>query len=144
MRKRDKRLWSLLALMAGFSAALFFSLMALRSNISLYRTPSDVTAAMAGLPDVFRLGGLVEAGSLKTLDQASGRPLFEFVLTDGTSRTAVRFEGVFPDLFREGQGAVARGRLKADGVFEADEILAKHDENYRPPGIDPGAKAALP
>lgn len=144
MRKRDRRLWALVALVAGFAAAVFFSLAALRSNISLYRTPSEITPDMAGRPEVFRLGGLVEAGSLVTRADPSGRPLFEFVLIDNTSRVSVHFSGVFPDLFREGQGAVARGRMDAQGVFLADEILAKHDENYRPPGLDPGAKGPVP
>ena len=130
MQKRYKRLWAIVALLAGLSAAVYFGQRAFSENITYYFTPSEVKGAQG----VFRLGGLVEKGSLKTLDDGAA-PLFSFAVTDGSQSLTVRYRGVFPDLFREGQGMIAKGALAADGVFEASEIYAKHDENYHPPGI---------
>src|SRR5690606_11465911 len=95
-------------------------------------SPSEVRAGQAPADRVFRIGGMVPEGSFK---RASGSLEAQFVLTDYKDQVTVRYTGVLPDLFREGQGIVARGRLNADGVFIAEEVLAKHDENYMPPEV---------
>lgn len=130
MQRKHKRLWAILALLAGLSLAVYFGQRAFEGNITYYYTPSEAAGAIG----VFRLGGLVEQGSLKTLEDGSA-PLFVFSVTDGQKSLTVHYRGVFPDLFREGQGMIAKGRLDQDGVFNASEIYAKHDENYHPPGI---------
>ena len=140
MQKKHKRLVMLLAVLAGLGTAAFLLLTALKSNVTFFYTPTQVMDfRQKNLPEVaagrfFRLGGMVEKGSLKTIGDGK-EASFEFKLTDGDKNVIVRYTGVFPDLFREGQGAVARGTLGVDGIFAAEEILAKHDENYHPPGM---------
>lgn len=111
----------------GIVAALVFS--ALEQNLVFFFTPSQVVAKEAPTGRTFRIGGLVEAGSVKR--QPDGRTV-QFVVTDTAQRIPVMYQGLLPDLFREGKGVVTQGALGDDGVFRATEVLAKHDENYMP------------
>ena len=110
----------------GIAAALVLN--ALNSNIALYVTPSDVAAGKAPRGQAFRIGGMVRDGSLRR-DNLT----VHFVMTDTVREIPVSYTGILPDLFKEGKGAVVQGRLGPDGHFTADEVLAKHDENYMPP-----------
>jgi len=106
-------------------------LVALRDSIVFFYSPTEVTAKQLPQGQRFRLGGLVETGSVKRGEGTTVR----FVVTDMKSTLPVTYTGVLPDLFREGQGVVAEGMLQPDGVFHADSVLAKHDENYMPPEV---------
>lgn len=116
-----------LGLMGGASALV---LNAFNSNLVFFFSPTQVVAKEAPQGRSFRIGGLVEAGSVQrgTLDLR-----LDFVVTDGAQRVPVHYVGLLPDLFQEGKGVVAQGKLGADGVFHAEQVLAKHDENYMPP-----------
>lgn len=127
---RKKRLYWILALVCGVSAAVALALAALRENINLFYTPSQIAAGEAPQGARIRAGGLVETGSLK---RSQDSLTLRFSVTDGSRSIIVRYQGILPDLFREGQGIVALGKLDPDGVLQADEVLAKHDENYMPP-----------
>lgn len=111
----------------GIAAALVFS--ALDQNLVFFFTPSQVMAKEAPIGRAFRIGGLVEEGSVRR--QADGRTV-QFTVTDTAQRIPVVYQGLLPDLFREGKGVVTQGALGDDGVFRATEVLAKHDENYMP------------
>ncbi len=127
---RKKRLYWILALLCGAGAAAALGLAALQQNINLFYTPSQIAAGEAPHGTRIRAGGMVETGSLKrTQDSLALR----FSVTDGARSIVVRYQGILPDLFREGQGIVVLGRLDHDGMLRADEVLAKHDENYMPP-----------
>lgn len=130
MKTRHKKL----ALIGGGLAVLAIIaalvLNALNSNIALYISPTDVAAGKAPQGKPFRIGGLVKDGSLAR--QADGVTI-RFVVTDTEHDIAVDYKGILPDLFQEGKGVVAQGKLAADGNFVASEVLAKHDENYMPP-----------
>jgi cytochrome c-type biogenesis protein CcmE len=97
-----------------------------------YYTPTDLSAGKAPADRVFRIGGMVTEGSFQ---RAPGSLEARFVLTDYANNVTVSYIGVLPDLFREGQGIIARGRLGSEGLFVAEEVLAKHDENYMPPAV---------
>jgi cytochrome c-type biogenesis protein CcmE len=129
MKRRHRRLamvgGGLAAL--GLVAALVFS--ALEQNLVFFFTPSQVVAKEAPLGRTFRIGGLVEEGSVKR--QPDGRTV-QFVVTDTAQRISVVYQGLLPDLFREGKGVVTQGALDGEGVFRATQVLAKHDENYMP------------
>lgn len=127
---RKKRLYWILALIGGASAAAALALAALRENINLFYTPSQIVAGEAPRNARIRAGGLVETGSLKRMPDSLA---LKFSVTDGARSIVVRYEGILPDLFREGQGIVVMGSFRRDGVLHADEVLAKHDENYMPP-----------
>ncbi len=114
----------------GFTVAALFVLNAFRSNLVFFYSPSEVLAGEAPRAQRFRVGGLVERGSVKK----SGTQV-DFIVTDMNETISVHYEGILPDLFREGQGVIAQGRLMANNRFVADEILAKHDENYMPPEV---------
>jgi cytochrome c-type biogenesis protein CcmE len=101
-----------------------------RSNMVFYFSPSDVAAKKAPLERSFRIGGLVEPGSVR---RESENLTVQFRVTDTVQHIPVVYTGLLPDLFREGKGVVAQGKLGPDGVFKADQVLAKHDENYMPP-----------
>ena len=105
-------------------------LRALDANVMFFYSPSQVRAGEVPEGAAFRIGGLVEEGSLQR--SADGLQV-QFVVTDQAQRVPVRYQGLLPDLFKEGKGVVASGRLQGDGVFAATEVLAKHDENYMPP-----------
>lgn len=128
MTPRHKRLAFMAAGMVALALATAFVLNAFRSNLVFFFTPTQVTQGEAPLNRVFRVGGLVKEGSLKR-DQ----PVIEFVITDTAKDIVVHYSGLLPDLFQEGKGVVAQGRLDERGQFTASEVLAKHDENYMPP-----------
>lgn len=130
MKSRHKKLALIGGALAiiGIIAALVLN--ALNSNIALYITPTEVAAGKAPKDKLFRIGGLVKEGSIQR--QADGVTI-QFVVTDTEKDIPVHYKGILPDLFKEGKGAVAQGKLTADGNFMATEVLAKHDENYMPP-----------
>jgi len=130
MKSRHKKLALIGGALAiiGIIAALVLN--ALNSNIALYITPTEVAAGKAPKDKLFRIGGLVKDGTIQR--QADGVTI-QFVVTDTEKDITVHYKGILPDLFKEGKGAVAQGKLTADGNFMATEVLAKHDENYMPP-----------
>lgn len=131
MTKRQQRMLAVGAIVLGIGAAAALGFTAFKKNMMYFQTPSDLIAGTAPAGAKLRLGGLVEKGSLK---RGEGLTL-NFRMADCSNVVNVRYNGILPDLFREGQGIVATGRLAADGVFLADEVLAKHDENYMPPDL---------
>ena len=128
MKPRHKRAAIVLGVLSAVGAAVALVLNAFNSNLVFFYTPTQIAAKQAPQGRTFRVGGLVEAGSVKR-DGVS----VNFVVTDTLQAVPVRYEGVLPDLFKEGKGVVAQGQLGADGLFTAREVLAKHDENYMPP-----------
>lgn len=131
MTPRRQRMLMLAVMLAAVAASVFFALRALRGDLLYYLTPTQVAEGKAPAHGVFRLGGLVLPGSVH---RRAGSMTVRFVLTDGHHSIPVVFTGVLPDLFRPGQGVVARGDL-VGGTFVANEILAKHGPGYHPPGI---------
>jgi cytochrome c-type biogenesis protein CcmE len=136
--KRRKLLIITIFIVLGAGAAAAFALMAFQENLLYFYSPLQVAKGEAPVNRPFRLGGLVVHGSVKR-DQQSLAVAFE--LTDTVEKIRVQYEGILPDLFREGQGIVANGSL-TDGVFVASEVLAKHDENYMPPEVADAIEAA--
>ena len=140
MKPRQKRIALIVGGLASIALAAVLTLNALDSNIALYVTPSEVAAGKSPQGKAFRIGGLVKEGSVKRKDMT-----VHFVMTDTVKEIPVAYTGIFPDLFRDGKGAVVQGRLGGDGVFAATEVLAKHDENYMPPeakhAVDQAQKA---
>lgn len=130
MKPRRKRLLWVLAGVALVGLAVTLVLRALDANVMFFYSPSQIHAGEAPQGAAFRIGGLVEVGSLQR--SADGLQV-QFMVTDEVQRVPVRYQGLLPDLFREGKGVVASGKLQTNGVFEASEVLAKHDENYMPP-----------
>lgn len=129
MKTRHKRLAIIVTGVVALSAAMLFVLNAFRSNIVFFFSPTEVIEGKVPVDKTFRIGGLVENGSVK---KSPDGLKVEFVVTDLKNRIPVYYEGILPDLFREGQGVVAQGRLEG-GRFLAREVLAKHDEKYMPP-----------
>ena len=136
--KRKKRLIIILSIVLGSAVAVGLTLYALNQNINLFYSPAQIASGEAPKDARIRVGGMVVKGSLK---RAKDSLRVEFVLTDYAKTTSVVYTGILPDLFREGQGIIAQGKLDANGVFQADEVLAKHDENYMPPEIKASLKA---
>ena len=130
MKPRHKRIALIVAGLAVLAIAATLVLNAFRSNLVFFFTPTQVAAHEAPQGRNFRIGGLVEKGSVQR--QADGVTV-RFVVTDTAKSVTVAYTGILPDLFKEGKGVVAQGKLGADGVFTASEVLAKHDENYMPP-----------
>ena len=131
--QRRDRLVLVVFILAGVGGATAFALMALNENINLFYSPEQIVAGEAPLGRVIRAGGMVVSDSVVRSNSDLG---VSFVISDlRDSYVTVQFTGILPDLFREGQGIIARGQLNGDGVFLADEVLAKHDENYMPPEI---------
>ena len=128
MKPRHKRLIAIGAGVAALGVAAALVLSAFQQNLVFFFTPSQIAANEAPQGRTFRIGGMVEKGSVKR-DGVEVR----FVVTDTAKTIPVLYSGALPDLFREGKGVVAQGQLGADGVFRAREVLAKHDENYMPP-----------
>ncbi|MFD1197627.1 cytochrome c maturation protein CcmE [Brucella gallinifaecis] len=126
-RRKRKRLMLIAGALVVLSVAVGLMLMAFNQDIRFFRTPADLTAQEMTSGARFRLGGLVEEGSVVR----EGSEI-RFTVTDTIKTVKVVFEGIVPDLFREGQGVVAEGRFEPDGIFRADNVLAKHDENYVP------------
>ncbi|HEU4923979.1 MAG TPA: cytochrome c maturation protein CcmE [Burkholderiales bacterium] len=128
MKPRHKRILAIVGGLAALGVATVLVLTAFQENLVFFFTPSQVAANEAPQGRTFRIGGMVETGSVKR----SGIEV-RFVVTDTAKSIPVVYSGALPDLFREGKGVVAQGQLGADGVFRAREVLAKHDENYMPP-----------
>ncbi len=139
MTPRQKRLTWIVAGVALVAAAVGLVLYALKNNVSLYFTPTQVYNKEAPQGRNFRIGGLVEAGSVKR--DADGLRV-RFNITDTVNTMPVIYKGILPDLFKEGKGVVAQGKLESDNVFHAEEVLAKHDENYMPPEAADALKKA--
>lgn len=132
MKLRHKKFAVILTLVIGVSVAALFIMDAFRDNVVFFYSPTDVFAGKAPANKTFRLGGMVEKGSVK---KSTKDLQVEFVVTDDNKTFLVRYVGILPDLFREGQGVIAQGKLGQDNVFTASEVLAKHDENYMPPEV---------
>jgi cytochrome c-type biogenesis protein CcmE len=133
--RRRRMLWIGLLLL-GIGLAVFLGLRAFQKNLLYFYTPSQIASGEAPHGYSFRVGGLVVKGSVKRGDGVK----VTFDLTDGPALIGVSYEGILPDLFREGQGIIAIGQLDANGVFVASEVLAKHDENYMPPEVGEALK----
>lgn len=129
------RLYLSLLLLVGITTAVGLILFALKQNINLFYTPTEIQEQKISLLQTIRVGGMVKQGSIQR-----GQNLdIQFTLTDYHQDVKIRYSGILPDLFREGQGVVVLGELKSDGCFEAHQVLAKHDENYMPSEV----KAAI-
>lgn len=129
---RKRRLIALVLILTGVGVAGGIAFWSLEQNLLYFQSPSEVAELNMPVGRQFRLGGLVETGS--TQREPSGLTV-TFTVTDGLKSIPVSYEGILPDLFREGQGVIARGELDASGKFHASEVLAKHDENYMPPEV---------
>lgn len=130
MTPKRRRLWLLLGSLTTLGVAAALVLTALNDNLVFFYSPTQVAEKSLGPDRRFRLGGLVEQGSV----QKDGQTV-RFTVTDTNKTVKVVYRGILPDLFREGQGVIAEGSIGPDGVFTASEILAKHDENYMPPEV---------
>ena len=129
---RKKRLALIVLMVTGIGIGLGFALQALNENIMLFISPSDVAQGKAPRDRLFRIGGMVVNGSVS---RPGAGLTVQFDLTDNVNNVTVLYSGILPDLFREGQGIIANGKLNKDGAFVAQEVLAKHDENYMPPEV---------
>ncbi|BBP84223.1 MULTISPECIES: cytochrome c maturation protein CcmE [unclassified Pseudomonas] len=134
---RKKRLFIILAILAGVGIAVALALSALQQNINLFYTPTQIANGEAPKDTRIRAGGMVRDGSVRRSQDSLE---VQFVVTDFAKDVTIRYHGILPDLFREGQGIVALGKLDADGVLVADEVLAKHDEKYMPPEVTKALK----
>jgi len=130
MKSRHKKLMIIVLGLAGLGIAAALILNAFQSNLVFFFTPTQVSKGEAPTDRAFRIGGLVEVGSVKR--EADGLTV-HFVVTDTAKSMPVVYKGILPDLFKEGKGVVAEGKLGTDGVFSSTQVLAKHDENYMPP-----------
>ena len=129
---RRKRLMLIALMVAGIAVGLGFALKSLDENIMFFFTPSEVAEGKAPQGRLFRMGGMVVDGSVS---RPGDGLTVHFDLTDNNQNVTVQYTGILPDLFREGQGIIANGKLSEDGAFVAQEVLAKHDENYMPPEV---------
>ncbi len=139
MTPRRKRMIAVAVLMTGMAITAVLLISAFRQNLLYFYTPTQIANGEAAIDKGIRIGGLVKDGSLQRTD---GTLEISFLVTDKVNEIPVKYSGILPDLFREGQGIVARGKMNADGVFVAEEILAKHDENYMPPEAQDALDAA--
>ena len=139
MKPRQKRLVYIVVGLVAVAVAVGLVLNALKDNVSLYFTPTQVYNKEAPEGRSFRIGGLVQEGSIKR--EGDGLTV-HFVITDLKKSLPVVYRGIMPDLFKEGKGVVAKGKMEADGVMHASEVLAKHDENYMPPEAADALKKA--
>jgi len=139
MKPRHKRFAMIGGGLAALGIAAAFVLSAFQENLVFFFSPSQVAANEVPKGRAFRVGGLVEAGSLKRLPDGV---TVQFVVTDTAKSVNVVYKGILPDLFKEGKGVVTQGRLGPDGTFVASEVLAKHDENYMPPAAADAVKQA--
>lgn len=130
--QRKQKLFIILFMVAGIGLAVALMLVALKENINLFYTPTQIAAGEAPLNRTIRAGGMVVEGSVK---RAEDGLKVRFDVTDGKDIVTIEYEGILPDLFREGQGIVALGQINEGNVFVASEVLAKHDENYMPPEV---------
>jgi cytochrome c-type biogenesis protein CcmE len=136
--KRKQRLYLILILLAGLSAALGLTMMALKQNINLFFTPTQINSGEAPQNIAFRIGGMVLD---KSVERSESDLSVNFIITDTAQNVPVTFTGILPDLFREGQGIVALGKLEGK-TFVASEVLAKHDENYMAPEVTEAIRQA--
>lgn len=134
---RKQRLGIVIFILLASAAAAAFLGFALRENINLFYPPSDIVAGEAPTDRKIRAGGMVEEGSVLRADDSLK---VRFKVTDYSASVEVAYEGILPDLFAEGEGVVVTGMLGQDGVFQASEVLAKHDENYMPPEVSEALK----
>ncbi len=132
MKKRTVRIYYLSATIVLLSALLFMFIKTFNDNLLFYRSPSQITNTEFPENYVFRVGGVVLDGSLI---KSKNTMNVKFVITDYERNLDISYTGILPDLFREGQGVVIRGKLAGDGIFYAEEVLAKHDETYMPPEV---------
>jgi len=137
MTPRQKRMATVAAILVGVGIATAFALQAFNKNLLYYYSPTQIHAGEAPQARSIRVGGLVENGSVQ---REVGSLEVRFSLTDFSNTVGVSYTGVLPDLFREGQGVIARGKMRDDGTFIAEEVLAKHDENYMPPEVKDSLK----
>lgn len=139
MNKRSRRKVLIIAVLFGVTVATVLGLTAFQENLLYFYSPAQVKAGEAPDSHSFRIGGLVVDGSVI---RAEDSLQVQFDVTDNTETVTIQYTGILPDLFREGQGIVAMGSLQANGLFIAQEVLAKHDENYMPPEVADALKAA--
>jgi len=139
MKPRQKRFVFIIVAIAALALAVGLVLNALESNVNLYFTPTQVFNNEAPQGRSFRIGGVVQEGSVK---RANDGLTVNFVITDTHKSVTVVYKGILPDLFKEGKGVVAQGKMEADGMMYAEEVLAKHDENYMPPEAQDALKQA--
>src|SRR5919106_1568684 len=130
MKRRHKRIAIIVIGLTGLAIAAYLVLGAFRQNLVFFFSPTQVAAKEAPVDRTFRIGGLVEDGTLKR--DPDGLTV-RFAVTDTATSIPVVYKGILPDLFKEGRGCVAQGKIGTDGVFQAEQVLAKHDENYMPP-----------
>ena len=130
MKRRHKRIAFIVIALASMSIAAYLVASAFRNNLVFFFSPTQVAAKEAPIDRTFRIGGLVQEG---TLQREQDGLTVRFTVTDTAQSIPVVYKGILPDLFKEGRGCVAQGKLNADGVFQAEQVLAKHDENYMPP-----------
>ncbi|ARS26063.1 cytochrome c maturation protein CcmE [Sphingomonas sp. KC8] len=138
MKAKHQRLILALVAVVAIIGAAFLAMSALKDTAALFRTPSEVAKGAVPVDKPLRLAGMVVPGSIKRMPDGV---TINFMLTDEGATAPVTFRGITPDLFKEGSGAVAEGKLGADGVFVADNILAKHDERYMPPQMESAMKS---
>ena len=138
---RKRRLLWIIFLVTGVAIATGFALYSFNQNLMFFFSPTDVQQGKAPDNKLFRLGGMVVDGSVQ---KKSDSLKVNFDLTDYKETVSVEYTGILPDLFREGQGIISKGKLNAQGVFVAEEVLAKHDENYMPPEVAESLKKANP
>lgn len=136
---RKKRLFFIIFLVTGVTIAAGFAFYAFNQNLMFYFSPSEVKQGKAPVNKIFRMGGMVVEGTFKK-EKKSLKVFFD--ITDYEKTVTVEYTGLLPDLFREGQGIISRGKLNSEGVFVAEEVLAKHDENYMPPEVAESLKKA--
>lgn len=136
---RKQRLILIVLMLIGIALAATFALKAFNENLMYFFSTTDVVEGKAPKDTLFRLGGMVVKGSV---ERPGADMLVRFKLSDFSKEVTVEYSGILPDLFREGQGIVAKGRLNENGVFVAEEVLAKHDENYMPPEVAGSLKKA--
>jgi cytochrome c-type biogenesis protein CcmE len=141
MTRKRRRLWIVLACGLGLGSAAALCLSAFSTDMVYYLSPSQIALRHPSTGRIFRLGGLVEAGSVRHM-VINGQPTATFRVTDLKGDVAVSYVGILPDLFREGQGVVTLGKLTKDGKFAASEVLAKHDETYMPKDVADALKAS--
>ena len=130
MKRRHKRVAFIVVGLAGLAVAAYLVASAFRNNLVFFFSPTQVATKEAPVNRTFRIGGLVQEG---TLQRDNDGLTVRFTVTDTAANIPVVYKGILPDLFKEGRGCVAQGKLASDGVFHADQVLAKHDENYMPP-----------
>ena len=139
MSPRKKRILMVCAILVGISISVILILTAFEKNLMYFYSPTEIINGDAPKTRSFRIGGLVVTDSvIRNSDDLK----VSFILTDTVNEVKVIYEGILPDLFREGQGIVANGKLQSDNIFIADQVLAKHDENYMPPEVAEALEAA--